>query len=277
MVMQDGPGRFALFGHPVSHSWSPFIHGLFARQFDRVLDYKLRDVDPVTFRRAVIDFFVEGGDGANVTLPHKSAAAEIVNELSARAERAHAVNTIIRKSPTELLGDNTDGIGLVTDLISNLRVTIGGSRMLVLGAGGAVRGVLAPLLEQEPREVRIANRTPERAERLREEFSDLGEISSSSFDNVDDRPWDIVINATAASLAGEVPALPPRAIGHETVCYDMAYGRGDTAFMRWATERGSSRSYKGWGMLVEQAAESYRLWHGVRPATRPVLDALERL
>ena len=277
MAGHDGPGRYALFGHPVSHSWSPFIHGLFARQFDRVLDYKLRDVDPVTFRRAVIDFFVEGGDGANVTLPHKSAAAEIVNELSARAERAHAVNTIIRKSPTELLGDNTDGIGLVTDLISNLRVTIGGSRMLVLGAGGAVRGVLAPLLEQEPREVRIANRTPERAERLREEFSDLGEISSSSFDNVDDRPWDIVINATAASLAGEVPALPPRAIGHETVCYDMAYGRGDTAFMRWATERGSSRSYKGWGMLVEQAAESYRLWHGVRPATRPVLDALERL
>ncbi|MDH4259298.1 MAG: shikimate dehydrogenase [Gammaproteobacteria bacterium] len=277
MTSHDGPGRFALFGYPVSHSWSPFIHGLFARQFDHILDYKVRDVDPPSFRRVVIDFFVEGGGGANVTLPHKPAAAEIVNELTARAERARAVNTIIRRSPTDLLGDNTDGTGLVTDLVSNLGVTVSGSHLLVLGAGGAVRGVLAPLLEQEPREVRIANRTPERAQLLRDEFSDLGEISASSFDDVDDRPWDIVINATAASLAGEVPALPPRAIGRDTVCYDMAYGRADTAFMRWATERGSSRSYKGWGMLVEQAAESYRLWHGVRPATKPVLDALERL
>jgi len=277
MVAHEGPGRYTLFGHPVSHSWSPFIHGLFARQFDHVVDYKLRDVDPETFRRSVIEFFVEGGSGANITLPHKPAAAEIVNELSARAERARAVNTIIRRSPTELLGDNTDGTGLVTDLVGNLGVTVSGSRMLVLGAGGAVRGVLAPLLEQEPREVCIANRTPERAIRLRDEFSDLGEVSASSFDDVDDRPWDIVINATAASLAGEVPALPPRAIGRDTICYDMAYGRGDTAFMRWAAERGSARSYKGWGMLVEQAGESYRLWHGVRPATRPVLDALERL
>ncbi|MSQ92301.1 MAG: shikimate dehydrogenase [Gammaproteobacteria bacterium] len=277
MAEHGDPGRYTLFGHPVSHSWSPFIHGLFARQFDHVVDYKLCDVDPVTFRRAVIEFFVEGGSGANITLPHKPAAAEIVNELSARAERARAVNTIIRRSPTELLGDNTDGTGLVTDLVRNLGVTVSGSRLLVLGAGGAVRGVLAPLLEQEPREIRIANRTPERAIRLRDEFSDLGEISASNFDDVDDRAWDIVINATAASLAGEVPALPPRVIGHDTVCYDMAYGRGDTAFMRWAAQRGSSRSYKGWGMLVEQAAESYRLWHGVRPATKPVLDALERL
>jgi shikimate dehydrogenase len=277
MTAREGLGRYALFGHPVSHSWSPFIHGLFARQFDHVIDYKLRDVDPQAFRGAVLEFFVEGGGGANVTLPHKPAAAEIVNELTARAERARAVNTIIRRSPTELLGDNTDGTGLVTDLVSNLGVTVSGSRMLVLGAGGAVRGVLAPLLEQEPREIRIANRTPNRAQLLRDEFSDLGEISASSFDEVDDRPWDIVINATAASLAGEVPALPPRAIGHDTVCYDMAYGRGETAFMRWASERGSSRSYKGWGMLVEQAAESYRLWHGVRPATKSVLDALERL
>ena len=266
-----------LFGHPVSHSWSPFIHGLFARQFDHVVDYKLCDVEPPEFRRAVIDFFVAGGGGANVTLPHKPAAAEVVNDLSARAERARAVNTIIRRSATELVGDNTDGAGLVSDLVRNIRVAITGSRLLILGAGGAVRGVLAPLLEQEPRGVRIANRTPERAERLRNEFSDLGEVSASSFDDVDDRPWDIIINATAASLAGDVPALPPRAVGRDTVCYDMAYGRGDTAFMRWAADRGSTRPCKGWGMLVEQAAESYLLWRGVRPATKPVLDALVRL
>jgi shikimate dehydrogenase len=277
MAVQTGPGRYALFGHPVTHSWSPFIHGLFARQFDHVIDYKLRDVEPAEFRHAVIDFFVEGGSGANVTLPHKPAAAEVVNELSARAERARAVNTIVRRSATELYGENTDGAGLVTDLMRNLGVPLAGSRMLILGAGGAVRGVLAPLLEQEPREVRIANRTPERAERLRDEFSDLGEISASSFDTVEDRPWDLIINATAASLAGEVPALPPQAVGGDTVCYDMAYGRNDTAFMCWARDRGSQHAYKGWGMLVEQAAESYLLWHGVRPETRPVMDALERL
>ncbi len=275
--MNSGPGRYVLFGHPVSHSWSPFIHGLFARQFDHVVDYKVQDVAPGGFRHAVIDFFVQGGGGANVTLPHKPAAAEIVNDLSARAERARAVNTIVRRSPTELYGENTDGAGLVTDLTRNLGVTVHGARLLILGAGGATRGVLAPLLEQEPREVRIANRTPERAHALREDFFDLGEISASGFDAVEDRPWDIVVNATAASLAGEVPELPPRAIGRDTVCYDLAYGRGDTAFMRWAAGRGSNRTYKGWGMLVEQAAEAYLLWHGVRPETKPVMGALERL
>jgi shikimate dehydrogenase len=274
---QNGPDRYVLFGHPVSHSWSPFIHGMFARQFDHVIDYKLRDVEPDDFRGAVLNFFVEGGAGANVTLPHKPAAAEIVNDLSARAERARAVNTVLRRSATELYGENTDGVGLVMDLVRNLGVAVEGSRMLILGAGGAVRGVLAPLLEQEPREIRVANRTPERALRLQKEFSDLGDISASSFDAVDDRPWDIVINATAASLAGDVPALPPRAVGPDTVCYDMAYGRSETAFVRWAQERGSKRAYKGWGMLVEQAAEAYLLWHGVRPETRPVMDALERL
>jgi len=277
VTVHNGPGRYVLFGHPVSHSWSPFIHGMFARQFDHVVDYKLQDVPPGDFRHAVINFFVEGGGGANVTLPHKPAAAEIVNDLSARAERARSVNTIVRRSATELYGENTDGVGLVTDLMRNLGVTLTGSRLLILGAGGATRGVLAPLLEQEPREVRIANRTPERARRISEEFSDLGEISASGFSEVDDRPWDIVINATAASIAGEVPELPPRTIGRDTVCYDMAYGRGDTAFMRWATERGSARACKGWGMLVEQAAESYLLWHGVRPATKSVMTALERL
>ena len=142
MTVHNGPGRFALFGHPVSHSWSPFIHALFARQFDHVVDYKLQDVQPDNFRHAVINFFVEGGGGANVTLPHKPAAAEIVNDLSARAERARAVNTIVRRSATELYGDNTDGAGLVTDLMRNLGVTLSGVRLLILGAGGATRGVL---------------------------------------------------------------------------------------------------------------------------------------
>jgi shikimate dehydrogenase len=168
VTTHTGPGRYVLFGHPVSHSWSPFIHGLFARQFDHVVDYKVLDTAPAAFRHAVIDFFVQGGSGANITLPHKPAAAEIVNDLSARAERARAVNTIVRRSATELYGENTDGIGLVTDLTRNLGVALSGARLLILGAGGATRGVLAPLLEQEPREVRIANRTPERAAGLRD-------------------------------------------------------------------------------------------------------------
>jgi shikimate dehydrogenase len=277
VTVNSGPGRFALFGHPVGHSWSPFIHGLFARQFDHVVDYKLQDVGPDRFRHALINFFVEGGGGANVTLPHKPAAAEIVNDLSARAERARAVNTIVRRSPTELFGENTDGVGLVTDLMRNLGIRIAGARVLILGAGGATRGVLAPLLEEEPREIHVANRTPDRARALAEEFSDLGEVSASGFEEIEDRPWDLVINATAASLAGEVPELPPAIVGGETVCYDMAYGRGDTVFMRWAHERGAARACKGWGMLVEQAAESYLLWHGVRPETKPVVAALERL
>ena len=272
MSSQAGPNRYALFGHPVSHSWSPFIHGMFARQFDHVLDYKLRDVQPDDFRRVVIDFFVEGGGGANVTLPHKPAAAEVVNELSARAERARAVNTIVRRSSTELYGDNTDGVGLVADLMRNLSVSIAGTRLLILGAGGATRGVLAPLLEQEPREVRIANRTPERAHRLREEFSDLGEISASGFDAVDDRPWDIVINATAASLAGELPPLSPHIFTATTLAYDMMYGR-DTPFLEYARAQGSATA-DGLGMLVEQAAEAFYLWRGVRPDTASVIASL---
>jgi shikimate dehydrogenase len=197
--------------------------------------------------------------------------------LDAKGGVTHPAPVILLRAGRFGIETQDDGIGLVMDLVRNLGVTVAGARLLLLGAGGAVRGVLAPLLEQEPREICIANRTPERAIGLRDEFSDLGEMSASSFDAVDDRPWDIVVNATAASLAGEVPALPPRAVGAETVCYDMAYGRSDTAFMRWAQERGALSTYKGWGMLVEQAAESYLLWHGVRPATRPVIDALERL
>jgi shikimate dehydrogenase len=266
----------AVIGWPVAHSRSPRLHGHWLSRYGIDGAYVPLAVRPEVFPRALRALADLGFAGANVTLPHKPAAAEIVNELSARAERARAVNTIVRRSATELYGENTDGVGLVTDLMRNLGVTVGGSRLLILGAGGATRGVLAPLLEQEPREVRIANRTPERARQLAEEFADLGDISASGFDGIEDRPWDIVINATAASLAGEVPELPPRAVGRDTVCYDMAYGRGDTAFMRWATQRGSQRAYKGWGMLVEQAAESYLLWHGVRPETKPVMGALDR-
>jgi shikimate dehydrogenase len=271
------PDRYALLGHPVSHSWSPFIHGLFARQLGHDIDYRLIDVAPEQFRGTVIDFFVQGGRGLNVTLPHKQAAAEIVNELTPRAARAGAVNTIATREGLRLLGDNTDGAGLVADLVDNLGIALEGARILLLGAGGAVRGVLAPLLACRPAQLLVANRTPARAEQLAREFTDLGPVGASGFAGIGAGPWDLVINATSASLSGEVPDLPAGIVNADTVCYDMAYSRSDTPFLQWAGSRGARRRHKGWGMLVEQAAESYLLWRGERPATRPVLEALEAL
>lgn len=268
---------YVLFGHPVGHSWSPFIHGLFARQFGHQLDYRLRDVEAGDFRRAALEFFAAGGRGANVTVPHKLAAAELANELTPRAQRAEAVNTLAIREGNRLLGDNTDGVGLVVDLLRNLAIPVEGRRILMLGAGGAVRGVLAPLLQQRPARLYIANRSAERAEQLAADFVDLGAVSGGGFDAAAGDRWDLVVNATAAGLDGQAPPLPEAAIGAGTVCYDMSYSREETPFQRWARERGAARSLQGWGMLVEQAAESYLVWHGVRPDTAPVLDALRTL
>ena len=270
-------GRYVLFGHPVSHSWSPFIHGLFARQFGHSIEYRLADVEAEHFRRAALEFFSGGGRGANVTVPHKLAAAEIANQLTARAKRAGAVNTLALRDGNMLLGDNTDGAGLVTDLTANLGIVLKRRRVLVLGAGGAVRGVLAPLLAERPWEVMIANRTVKRAEDLAASFEDLGPVTAGSFQEAGRGRWDVVINATSTSLTGDVVELPGQVVDPETICYDMAYSRQQTPFQRWALERGARHSHQGWGMLVEQAAESYLLWHGVRPATAPVLGALATL
>jgi len=272
-----GAGRYALFGHPVSHSWSPFIHGLFARQFGEAMDYQLVDVEPADFRKVTLEFFAGDGRGANVTVPHKLAAAELANELTPRAQRAGAVNTLALRDGSKLLGDNTDGAGLVTDLTRNLGLALKRRRILLLGAGGAVRGVLGPLLAERPSHVMIANRTMLRASELAEDFDELGPVTACSFADTAMERWDLVINATSTGLAGEVVDLPAGVIGPETTCYDLAYSRHPTPFQRWAIERGAQRSYQGWGMLVEQAAESYLLWRGVRPATAPVLGALATL
>lgn len=272
-----GPDRYMLFGHPVGHSWSPFIHGLFGRQLGHAVDYQLMDVAPARFRAVALEFFAGGGRGANVTVPHKLAAAELVNELTPRAARAGAVNAIAVKDGNALLGDNTDGAGLVVDLTRNLGISLQGRRILLIGAGGAVRGVLAPLLASHPSRVLIANRTPARADELARSFADLGPVSGGNFAAAGADAWDLIINATSASLSGEIPDLPAAVLGPHSVCYDMAYSRDDTPFQRWARERGVSHAYKGWGMLVEQAAESCLLWRGVRPQTGPVLEALAAL
>ncbi|HET9862616.1 MAG TPA: shikimate dehydrogenase [Steroidobacteraceae bacterium] len=268
------PDQYGVVGHPISHSWSPFIHGLFAKQTDQSLVYRLYDIAPGNFRAQVLEFFTRGGRGLNVTVPHKEAAAELANELTARADRAGAVNTLVLSQDHTLLGDNTDGHGLVTDLRKNLGLQITNERLLILGAGGATRGVVEPLLAMNPVEVVIANRTPQRAINLASLFADLGAVRGCGFEDVGDEPFDIVINATAAGLSGSVPNVDSSVIAAHTVCYDMSYSKSATPFVTWAIEQGCARAHKGWGMLVEQAAESFTLWRGVRPDTEPVLAAL---
>jgi shikimate dehydrogenase len=268
------PAAYGLFGFPVQHSWSPFIHGLFARQTRQDMTYRLFETPPETFRRDVLEFFTGEGHGCNVTLPHKRAAAELVNDMTPRAQLADAVNTILRTKGT-LIGDNTDGAGLLRDLELNLRLDLAESRILLLGAGGAARGVIGPLLAAKPGALVIANRTEERGIELAAEFAKLGPVTGAAFNAIDTRrPFDLIINATSASLKGDVPAISSAAVGPRTVCYDMAYGIGETPFTQWARDRAAGRTAQGWGMLIEQAAEAFFLWRGVRPATAPVFDAL---
>jgi len=276
MTESGAPDQYGVVGHPVAHSWSPFIHGMFAQATAQNLVYRLFDITPENYRRDTLKLFAAGVRGLNVTLPHKQAAADLVNELTPRAMRAQAVNTIAFFEDTTLLGDNTDGVGLTADLENNLRIDLADKRVLILGAGGAVRGVLGPLLERELREVHIANRTPQKAQTLANEFADMGKISGFEFADLRGPAYDLIINATSAALSGEMPPLPAGIVSETTLCYDMSYGRGDTPFTRWAKSLHAARAVKGWGMLVEQAAASFELWRGIRPSTPPVLEALSQ-
>jgi shikimate dehydrogenase len=267
------PDRYAVIGHPVSHSWSPFIHGMFAKQTEQNIIYSRIEAAPAEFERHVGAFFQTGGKGLNVTVPHKQVAAFVARYRTPRAEIAGAVNTLICKDDG-VHGDNTDGAGLVTDLTRNLGFDLHNVRILILGAGGAARGVLGPLLAAAPEYLEIANRNESRATELAKEFANLGEIRGCGFDAISEQHFDLILNATSASLQDLVPPVPRKAISPTTLCYDMAYGKGDTAFTRWAKSVGAGRAECGWGMLVEQAAESFYLWRGVRPDTEPVLEAV---
>jgi shikimate dehydrogenase len=268
------PDRYAVIGHPVAHSLSPQIHAAFARETGQVLTYDTIDATAEEFAASVRRFFSAGGRGLNVTVPHKQAASTLSDTLSERAATAGAVNTLRREPDGRIYGDNTDGVGLVRDLTANLRCALEGQRLLLLGAGGAARGVLAPLLALRPRVLVVANRTAARAQALAAGFAALGPLQGLGFEELDDTPFDLILNATAASLAGELPPVPAGALGATTVCYDLAYGRNPTPFVRWARSSGCQRAYSGLGMLLEQAAESFYLWRGVRPQTAPVLAVL---
>lgn len=263
--------RYCVFGHPVAHSKSPAIHAAFAEQTGEPLEYSAIEAPLEDFTGAWRRFVAEGGRGANVTVPFKEEAFRLCDTLSERARRAGAVNTLILGGNGQTDGDTTDGVGLVRDLKRH-GVGLAGARILVLGAGGAVRGVLEPLLAEAPASLFVANRTAEKAERLAADFRDLGEVAGDGFDAVAGR-FEVVINGTSASLAGDLPPLPDDLFAEGATAYDMMYGADPTIFLRWAAERGA-RTVDGLGMLVEQAAESFELWRGVRPDTSGVVAGL---
>ncbi len=264
---------YVVMGNPVAHSQSPFIHAEFARELGHDIVYTRRHVEAGGFREALLAFRAEGGRGANVTVPFKEEAFRECTRVSERAGRAGAVNTLGFEGES-IWGDNTDGAGLVRDLEVNLRLRLKGVRILLLGAGGAARGVIGPLLGASPARLVVANRTLSRAEALHRHFE--GKIEACSLERVPGPPFDLIVNATSASLHGDMAPLPPSLLRSGGAAYDMMYAAEATPFMRWAESAGASLVTDGAGMLVEQAAEAFRRWRGVRPRTGPVIDALRR-
>jgi shikimate dehydrogenase len=264
--------HYAVFGSPINHSKSPRIHSLFAKQTHQNLDYVAQEVNAENFVTAVTEFFTQGGKGLNCTVPLKELAYRFATQKTERAKAAKALNTLVLQPDGSILGDNTDGIGLVNDLKGNHGIELKDKRVLILGAGGATRGILAPLLDQKLERLIVANRTVEKVLQLALEFNHS--FDGCGFDDLHDQPFDLILNATSASLSNELPPLPENLLAENGVCYDLAYGDKPTTFVRWGYEHGASKSVDGLGMLVEQAAEAFALWRGVRPDTKAVIDLL---
>ncbi len=272
--------RYAVIGHPVAHSQSPKIHAMFAAQTGQDIAYEKLLAPLDGFAESLRSFIAEGGCGANVTLPFKLEAYEVADEVSERARHARAANTLTFDAG-RIVADNTDGVGLVRDIGVNLGVAPEGKRVLLMGAGGAARGVLLPLLEARPAILVIANRTSEKARQLantnqHQALAAHTVLSGVGFANLAGQQFDIVINATSSSLSDELPPLPDGLFGADALAYDMMYGKGLTAFLSYAQAQNAAHLADGLGMLVEQAAESFWIWRGVRPDTRPVMQALRQ-
>ena len=275
--MSETIDRYAVFGNPIGHSKSPFIHAQFAEQTGQQLTYSAELVELDDFDNAVERFAENNGKGLNITVPFKQDAWALATDRSSRAERAGAVNTLVINGKGDYFGDNTDGIGLVRDLVKNYSLQLKGKHILIVGAGGAVRGVIEPILSHEPASLTIANRTREKAVQLADDFSDLGNIRGCGLDEFGEQCYDIIINGTSASLGGEMPDLPDTIVSDITFCYDMMYAKEPTPFMQWAKNKGALKVVDGIGMLVEQAAESFRIWRGCEPDTAPVIEALRNV
>jgi len=267
--------QYAVIGNPIKHSKSPLIHPQFAQQTQQNLTYEaiLAPIDG--FQQTVVEFTEQGGKGVNVTVPFKEEAWQIAQQRTPRAELAGAVNTL-KFDNQQIIADNTDGIGLVNDLTKNQHLVLKNKRILILGAGGAVRGVLQPLLEEKPEGITIANRTESKARDLAAIFSGPVPIHVYGFSSIPLQKYDVIINATAASLQGDIPAIAASLL-KDTFCYDMMYGTQPTPFLQWAEQQGAIRCVDGLGMLVEQAAESFFFWRGIRPQTGPVIAELKRI
>lgn len=266
---------YAVFGNPINHSKSPHIHRHFAEQTGQDMAYTKHMVPVGQFEQAAGEFFQQGGKGLNVTVPFKLDAYSFAARLTPRARRAGAVNTLAMQTDGTILGDNTDGIGMIHDM-HNLDWEVRGKRVLVLGAGGAVRGILQPLLEQEPLQVVIANRTLHKAEQLAAGFHDLGPIQALDYIHLTDQQFDLVINGTSASMSGDLPPLPDNILAKGACCYDLMYSAEPTVFLQWADTHGAARVADGLGMLVGQAAEAFYLWRQIRPEVVPVITAMRR-
>jgi shikimate dehydrogenase len=266
--------NYAVFGNPVKHSKSPKIHSLFARQTGIALNYQAIEVPHEKFSEYVKSFSSQGGKGLNITVPFKEEAYSTCTTLTQRAKLSGSVNTILFDDHKNIHGDTTDGKGLINDLTINHRIDICNKSVLILGAGGSVKAILEPLFKQKPDQIVIANRTVSRAEQLAEKFSDQGNIEACSYTRLSSHPFDIIINATSLSLAGELPPIPGTVIKNNTCCYDLMYSDTETVFVKWATEQGASKVIDGLGMLVEQAAESFFIWHDVKPDTTSVIKVL---
>lgn len=269
--------RYAVVGNPIAHSKSPEIHAAFARQTGQDIEYS-RLLAPIDGFRATLEAFrAAGGKGVNVTVPFKLEAFDLADEVSQRARDAEAVN-FLEFEDGRIRADNTDGVGLVRDIVHNLGFGLAAKRVLLMGAGGAAQGVLTPVLEREPSILTIANRTVEKALRLAETYRRKAVAASSvlsglSFDELAGHHFDLVINATSTSLQGALPPLPAEVFAAGALAYDMMYGTGPTPFLAFAAAHGAKTS-DGLGMLIEQAAESFLLWRGVRPDTAPVIALL---
>jgi len=269
--------RYTVIGQPIAHSLSPVVHQLFGDLTQRKVKYTRTEATPETFESIVLDWQRSGAKGCNITAPFKELAVTVCQRMAPNAKRAGSVNTIEMHRDGALVGHNTDGAGLVADIVVNKRRVLKDSRILLLGAGGAARGVIAPLLDAGPTMLHVANRTNAKADTLASLFSDMGPVSASGYEALGDMAaFDVMINATSLSLNGEMPPLPNGLVGSQTLAYDMTYAKQDTVFMSWSRSRGADTS-SGLGMLVEQAAESFFIWEGVRPKTRMVYPRLREL
>ena len=268
--------NYAVFGNPVEHSKSPAIHTAFAKANDEKISYKRQHIDIGAFEKEAKKFFKSGGKGLNVTVPFKLNAFNFAEKLTQRAKIAGAVNTLSVSYDGKIQGDTTDGIGITRDIVDNLGWAINEKKVLVLGAGGAVRGILQPILELLPQNVVIANRTIEKALKLSKNFADMGNLIGCDLQMLGGQQFDVVINGTSATLSNKIPPLPRGLLSKNAVCYEMMYGSQQSIFLEWAKNNGAAQISDGLGMLVEQAAESFYVWRGVRPETRAVISMLKK-